>query len=197
MLPALIIPALVSPPCTSLPLTFPSATAKQRHESYHLPLGFVQQYLSLYRFPSPSPSLSPSHPLSLPFPGPFLTALRVLLTHAVVVVIGVARTAPSTTRRSGIRPVLIMIILIDYLIPIQCSNGQEVAWLVLPAAWRLNHCPEIITTLPRESLTGGFNLSPAGCLRIAAINLIPKGTGFVPPPIVHLVVGFLKHLPHI
>jgi len=90
---------------------------------------------------------------SLPFPSPFLTALRVLLTLAIVIVIVIARTAPSTARRSGIRPVLIIIILIDYLIPIQWSNGQEVTWFVLLAAWRLNLCPWIIATVPRETLT--------------------------------------------
>ena len=56
---------------------------------------------------------------SLSFSRPFLTTLRDLLTLAIVIVIAIARTAPSTARRSGIRPVLIIIILIDYLIPIQ------------------------------------------------------------------------------
>jgi len=85
----------------------------------------------------------------------------------------------------------------EYLIPIQWSNGQEVAWLLLPAAWRLNLCPEIIGTVPREMLAGVFNLSRVGCLRIGAIDLIPEGTGVVLPPIVHLVAGFVKHLRHI
>jgi hypothetical protein len=71
---------------------------------------------------------------SLPVPGPFLTPLCVLLTLAIVIVIAIARTPPSTARCSGIHPVLIIIILIDYDIPIQWSNGQEVAWIVLPAA---------------------------------------------------------------
>jgi len=52
-------------------------------------------------------------------------------------------------------------------------------------------------TVPREMLTGAFNLPRAGCLRIGAIDLIPEDTGVVPPPIVHLVAGFVKHLPHI
>jgi len=134
---------------------------------------------------------------SLPFPGPFLTALRVLLTLAIVIVIAIDRTAPSTARPSGIRPVLIIIILVDYVIPIPWSNGQEVAWLVLPTAWWLNLCPEIIATVPRETLGGAFNLSRAGCLRISPIDLIPERTGVVPPPIVHLITGFVKHLPHI
>jgi hypothetical protein len=123
--------------------------------------------------------------------------LLVLLTLAVVIFIGSAGTAPSTARRSGIHPVVIIILLVNYLIPIQLSNGQEVACLVLPAAWPLNLCPGIIATLPRETLGGEFNPSRAGCLRIEAIDFIPEGTGVVPPPIVHLVTGFVKHLPHI
>jgi hypothetical protein len=77
------------------------------------------------------------------------------------------------------------------------ANSQEVAWLVLPAAWRLNHCPEIIATIQRETLSGTFNLSRAGCLGIEAMELIPEGTGVVPPPIVHLATGFFKYLPNI
>jgi len=197
MLPALNIPALVSPLCPSLPLIFPSATAKQRHERYHLPWGVLNNTFPFtvslpLPLPFPLPVLS-----RLPFPGPFLTALRVLLTLAVVLVIAIASTAPSTARRTGIRPVVIIIILVDYLILIQWSNGQEVAWFVLPTAWRFNLCPGIIATIPREILTGAFNLPRAGCLRIGAIDLIPEGTGIVPPPIVHLVTGFVKHLPHI
>ena len=140
--------------------------------------------------PIPLPVLSHLHcPLpilgSLPIPGPFLTALRVLLTLAVVIVIANARTAPPTAWRTGFRPVVIIIILIDYLIPIQLSNRQEVTWCVLPTAWRLNLCPEIIATVLRETLTGACNLPRAGCLRIGAIDLIPEATGVVPPPIVH------------
>jgi len=67
---------------------------------------------------------------------------------------------------------------------------------VLLAAWRLNLCPEIIATLPRETLAIAFNLSRAGRLQIGAIDMNPKGTGVVPPPIVHLVAGLVKHLPH-
>jgi hypothetical protein len=203
MLPALNIPALISPLCPSLPLTFSSATAKQRHKRYHLLLGCVQQYLSLpLPLPFPLPVLSnlpcPLHILcSIPFPCPFLTALRVLLTLAIVIVIAIARTAPSTARHTGIRPVVIIIILVDYLIPIQWSNGKEVAWFVLPTASRFNLCPEIIPTVPRETLTSAINLPRAGCLQIGAIDLIPASTGIVPPPIVHLVAGFVKHLPHI
>jgi hypothetical protein len=104
------------------------------------------------------------HPIFLPilctppFPGSFLTTLRVLLTLAVVIVVDIARAATSTVRPSGILPVLIIIILIDYLIPIQWSNHEEVACLVLPAAWWLNLYPEIIATVPRETLAGAFNL---------------------------------------
>jgi len=134
---------------------------------------------------------------SLPFPGLFLTTLRVLLTLPIVIVIAIARTAPSTARRSGVRPVVIIIILVDYLIPIQWSNDQEVAWLVLPAAWWLNLSAEIIATVPRETLASAFNLSRAGCVPIGAINLIPEGTGVIPRPIVHSIAGFVKHLPHL
>jgi hypothetical protein len=133
---------------------------------------------------------------SLPFSGPFLTALRVLLTLAIVIVITIARRVPSTARRSGICSVVIIIILLDYLISIQWSIGQEVAWLVLPADWRLNLGPEIIATIRRETLTSAFTLPRAGFLRIGVIDFIPESTGVVPPPIVHLVAGFVKHLPH-
>ena len=34
-------------------------------------------------------------------------------------------------------------------------------------------------------------------LKMGAIDLIPEGTGVVPPPIFHLIRGFMKHLPHI
>ena len=157
-----------------------------------LPLTLPNPLPVLSRLPFPLPMLC-----SLPFPIPFLTALRVFLPIAVIIVLGIARTAPSTARRSRIRPVVIIISLIDYLIPIQWSNGQEVAWFVLPAAWRLNLCAEIIATIPRETLTGALNLPRAGCPQIGAIDLIPQGTEVVPPTMVHLVVGFVKHLPHI
>jgi hypothetical protein len=105
--------------------------------------------------------------------------------------------APSTTRRSGIHQVLIVIILVDYLISIQLSNGQDVTRLVLPAAWWLNPCPDIIAPIPRETLAGVFNLAQAGHQRIGAIDWIPEVTGVVPPSIVHLVAGFINHLPPI
>jgi hypothetical protein len=75
------------------------------------------------------------------------------------------------------------------------SNGQEVAWFVLPAAWRLNLWPEIIAIELRETLMGAFNLPRAGCMLIGAIDLISEGTGVVPLSICPLVAGFVKHLP--
>jgi hypothetical protein len=146
--------------------------------------------------PLPLPFSLPIH-CSHPFPSPFLTPLCFFLTLAIVIVIAIARTDLSTAQHSGIRPVLINIILVDYLIPIQWSNSQEVAWLVLTAAWWLNSCPEIIATVPRETLAGATNLSQAGFQRIAAIDLIPEGTGVVPSPIVQLIGGFVIHLPYI
>ena len=107
---------------------------------------------------------------SLPFPGPFLNDLDVLLTLAVVIVIAVTGIARSPARRSGIRPVSIIIILVDCLFPIQWSNRKQVAWLVLQEAQRLNLCPEIIATLPTETFAGAFNLRRAGCPRIGAID---------------------------
>jgi len=87
--------------------------------------------------------------------------------------------------------------LVDYLISIQWANSQEVAWFVLPTAWRLNHCSGIIATIPEEMLTRVLNLPRAGCLLIGAIDLIPEGTRIVPPAIVLLVSSFVKHLPQI
>jgi len=211
MLPAINIPAPISPLCP-IPLAPCSLfTARPAFSPWglynncfpipvpiplHHPLSFLRclalplPILSCLRFPLPI-----LH--SLPFPGSFLTALGILLTSPIISVIAIARTAPSTARHSGIFPVLIIIILIDYIIPIQRSTGQNVAWFVLPAAWQLNFCPVIITTVPREILAGAFNIHRACCLRIRAINLIPKGMGVVPYPIVHLVMGLFKHLPHI
>jgi len=112
------------------------------------PLVFVQHYLSVYHFASASPSISPPvlsrlpFPLptlcSLLFPGRFLTALRNLLTLTVIVVIAIAGMAPSSARCSGILPILIIIIIVDHLIPIQWTIGQQVAWLVVLAACWLN-----------------------------------------------------------
>ena len=149
--------------------------------------------------PFPLPHLPISRPIlcSFPVPGPFLTALRVLLTLALVIVIVIASTALFTARPCGIRPFLILIIIVGYLIPFQWSNGLEVAWIVLPAASRLDLGPEIIATVPRETLTGAFNLSQGSCMQSGAIDLISEGTWVVPPQIVHSVTGCVKHLPHI
>jgi hypothetical protein len=84
----------------------------------------------------------------------------------MVIVIAIGRTPPSTARRTGICPVVIIIIPVDYLIPIQWSNGQEVAGFVLPAAGGLNHCREIIATIQGEMLTAAFILPEACCLLI-------------------------------
>jgi len=56
-------------------------------------------------------------------------------------------SASSTAQCPRILPFLTIIILIDYLIPTQCYNGQAVAWVVLPAAWWLNRCSEMIATV--------------------------------------------------
>ena len=128
---------------------------------------------------------------SLSLPGVILTALHVFLTLTVVVVIPIPRVAPPTTRRSGICPVLI-IIVISYLILIQRSDSWEIALLLLLAALQLDLCAEIIATIPRETLAGAFNLPRAGCLRIGAIDSILKRMGVVPTPFIHLVAGFVK-----
>jgi hypothetical protein len=125
--------------------TFPFTVSLPLPHPFPLP---VRSHL-----PFPRPIL-----YSLPYSGRFLTAPRVLLTLSVVIVINIAKTALSTARRSGIRPLLIILILDDYLIPLQWSNNQEVGWYVLPAASRLNIYPEIIATVTRETLTGAFNL---------------------------------------
>jgi len=69
--------------------------------------------------------------------------------------------------------------------------------LVLSAVCSLNVCPGIIATIPREMLTVAFNLPQGGCLGIGDFDLIPKGMGDIPPPIVSFVAGFVKHLPHV
>jgi len=211
MLPALNIPAPVSPPC---PIPLPPCrlpTALRAFSPWDLlknsfpfpipipvphPLPFLRclhiplHVLSRHLFPYPIID-------SLPIPGSFLTALRVLLILAVIIVIPITRTARSTARHPGIRPVLINIILVDHPIPIQRSNGQEVPRLVLPAAWRLNLCPGIIPPMTRGMLAVGFNLPWAGCLQTRAIHMIPEGMGVVPSPIFHLDQGCVKHLRHL
>jgi len=211
MLPALNIPTLASPQCP-IPLTHSSLSTALRDFS---PCGWFNNTIP---FPVPIPVPGPppflcclplplpifSHPWlplpiihSLRFPCWFLATLHVLLTLAFVIVIAIARIAPSTAQSSWICSVLIIIILVNYLIPIVWSNSEEVAWLVLPAAWRLNLCPVIIATVPREMLAGVLSITWAGCLQIGAIDLIPKGTGVVLPPMVHLIAGYVKHLAHI
>jgi hypothetical protein len=129
---------------------------------------------------------------SVPFPCLFLAAWRLLSTLAIVIVIAIARAAPSPTWRSGIHPVVIISILVDYLIPMQWSSGQAVAWLVLPAACQQNHCSQSIATVPRELLASALNHPQAGCLLIEMIDLIREGTGVVPPPIGHSVIGSVE-----
>jgi len=103
-----------------------------------------------------------------------LTALHCLLTLGVSIVIAIVRTVRSTTRRSGICPVLIIIILVNYLRPIKWATGQQVTWLVLPAYWRMNLCPEFFATIPRDMLPGMLNLLRAGWQRVGTIDLIVK-----------------------
>jgi hypothetical protein len=50
----------------------------------------------------------------------------------------------------------------------------------LLADWRLNLCPEIITTVPRETFATSFNLPQPGILAIGVIDLIPEGTAGCP-----------------
>jgi len=159
-----------------------------------LPLSFLRWFPHPLPFPLPFPL----HIVcSLLFPCPFLIALRVLPTLAVLIVIAIAGTAPFTAWHSGMCPVLIIIMLVDYLIPIVRSNGQEVAWLVVLAAWWLKLSHESIATVPGEMLTGAWILPWAGCLQIGAIDLISEGTGVVPSVIVQLAAGCMKYLPHI
>jgi hypothetical protein len=58
--------------------------------------------------------------------------------------------------------VLIVTILLFYFIQILWSNGQKIAQYVLPAAWLLNLCPEIVAISPRVLLSGGLNLYQDG-----------------------------------
>jgi len=152
---------------------------------YHFPSTFLPRPIHL-------PILCSGH-----FPGPFHTTMSVLLTLTIVIVIGISMTAPSTAWRSGIHTVLIIIILMDRLIQIQRSQGQEVALLVLPAAWWLNHCPEVLVTVPRDTHSGAFIHPRAGCLQIGAIDWIPEDTGVLLPANVHVVGRFIKHSTYI
>jgi hypothetical protein len=81
---------------------------------------------------------------------------------------------------------------VDHLIPIQWSNGQEVAWLVLLAAWWLNLGTENIATVQREMLTGALYLARAVCIRIGAIDLIPEGNRGYPTTTGSFGPGFFQ-----
>jgi hypothetical protein len=134
-----------------------------------------------FLYPFPIPLLRPlrySHPglSSLPFPGPFLTTLRVFLSLAVINVIAIAKTALPTGHHTGICPVLILINLIDDLNPNLSFNWQAGIGLIKPAVWSLNLCHAMIGTLPRETFASAYNPSQAGCLWISALNLIPECT---------------------
>jgi hypothetical protein len=94
---------------------------------------------------------------TLPVPGDSLNTLGVVVTLVVVIVLVIDSMAPSIAWCSGIRPVFIIIIVFDYLILLQWSNCQQVAWLVLRAAWWLILCSKIMSTVPREMLAGAVN----------------------------------------
>ena len=89
--------------------------------------------------------------------------MRVVITLVLYIVNAIARMAPSTAWRSGMRPVLPINIFVDYLITILWSNGQEVTWHELLGTWWINLCPRINATVPRETLTAAFNIPRAGC----------------------------------
>jgi hypothetical protein len=163
---------------------------------------FVSSQPSGSRTHIPLPVLScipfPHHILcSHPFSSLSLTAMGVLLTLAVIIVIAIARTAPSNAQRCRLCPVLIIIMLNNYLIPFQWANGLEVVGHILLPASRLNLCPEIIATVPRRILPGAFNLPRAGCLLHAVIDIASKGPSVVTLPIFHWVTGLVKYLPQI
>lgn len=122
-----------------------------------LPLSFLCSLSLLFPVLGRLPCPLPIH-CSLPFAGPFFTALHVILTLAVIILIAIAMMAPSTAWRSAICPVLMIIILLNYDIPIELSNGDQVPGLVLPAAWRHNLCLGIMATISRKTLAGVFEL---------------------------------------
>jgi hypothetical protein len=88
----------------------------------------------------------------------------------MIILITIATMAPSTTLHSGGREVLVIIILVNYLIPIQWSEGLDVACLVLPAAWWCNLSAEIVDTVPRGMITGAFQLLGGCCVQIEVID---------------------------
>jgi len=100
-------------------------------------------------------------------------------------------------QQSRICPNLIVIIQANYLIPIQLSNDQEVLWLLPLAAWCHNVCTVIIATIPGRIHAHCCDRPLAGGLQIVPIDFIPKHTRVVPPPIPHLFLGFVTHLPNV
>ena len=201
--PTLNIPALLSPPCQCLPLTFLLQLQCNDTRDIISPCGVV-----LNCFPC---TVSLAHPLSvlshlpfplpildsLPFPGLLFTTLCVLLPLAIIIDIVITLTSPSHAQCTGIRPCVIIIILDNCLVPIRRFNVQHVAMIVLPTVWRVNLDPEIMAPIPREMLTGVLNLPRGISVLIGAIDLIPKSTGTGATSIVDLVTSCVKHVPHI
>jgi len=175
---------LSSPPgvCVTIPFTVP----------HHIPNPFHFPFLFSVTISVPFSSFVPFL-FTVPFSLPCMSSWPLIL----FLQLPWRRIAPSTAQCSGIRPVLIMIIFFNYLIPIPWSNVQEVAWLVLPAVWQLNFCPEIIVTVQRQMNTGVFILLQPRLLPIGAMDLIPEGTVVVSPPIVEMFPVFDKLLAHI
>ena len=148
MVPARNVPALVSPLCPVGLGHFVLQLQSNRTSDIISLWGlFNNTFLFIVSVPLPLPFALPVlsrllFPLAIlwshPFPGPCVTALCVMFTLAVVIFTAIARTAPSTARLSVSRPVLIIIILVNSLIPIQWSNCHEISWFILPAASRLN-----------------------------------------------------------
>jgi hypothetical protein len=87
-----------------------------------------------------------------------------------------------------------IIVPVNYLVLIFFSNRQEVAFLEPLVDWWVLRCSEIISTILREMLNGGFKNPIAGCLKIEAIDMIVEGTEVVLPPNVHFVAGYVKNL---
>jgi len=162
---------------------------------YHLPLGFVWKYLSLYRFPSPSPSVpllaspSPSHSCSLSPSHPLFPSLSQSLSHRPASASHPVSCHCHCQQQDGSfhcsahrDPPSSL-----YHHPCQLSHPNSVVFRpgchlrVLPAAWRLNHCHETIATVSKKTRAGAFNLPWACRLRAGAIDLITEGTWVVPP----------------
>jgi hypothetical protein len=153
-----------------------------------------------FDFPSrpQSPIISLSIIYSYHYPREYVrTARQVLLTLTVIFVSSMASTAPSTDRHCCIHPVLIHIILVNYLIPIPSSDSQELACLVLPIVLWLNLCTGIITTISRETFGGSYDVPPAGYIWSRANNAIHECMRVVVDPIAHFFTCFANHLRHI